>query len=245
MNKEFKWDESLIKEFLSENFFSYALSQTLEERLNKFKERKQPKPEWEIIEYIGMHSLKIYQRAPTGGWCSNDYLSSFDDESIKKSNSGCGIHSVKRLSDNTIWSFGNKFDANAGCQLTISKFSLTEDNRIIVHSKEYGYWFLEDIRRPALFTSQDGKPIYKDDKFYFVDKSFRINEYWADSCWTPVQDGLEFSTKDAAEDYVLHHKPTISLSQVLLRYSLIFGNNDEFAESMKNIAFKAIHNDTK
>lgn len=235
MNKEFIWTDEAVKELMASWYSGDNISKCIE----RFKESKQPKPEWEIIAY---QHKKTNEIAPKGtiGFAKVMY-----DPEYK-------IFQVYRLSDGDVFTIGDNVKYISGhCSYgfyKIDEFFIRADGKMLARNKDATInEFIEEIGKvkEILFTSQDGKPIHKDDKFYFVDKSFRINEYWADSCWTPVQDGLEFSTKDAAEDYVLHHKPTISLSQVLLRYNLIFWKNDEFAESMKNIAFKAITNDTK
>lgn len=65
-----------------------------------------------------------------------------------------------------------------------------------------------------LFISKDGAPIHRGQKFYYVDKLYRIGEYWADECWTYGIDGTEFASKLAAEEYVLVNKPLFSVNEI-------------------------------
>jgi len=200
-NTEFKWTVDLLAEFIRD----YGdLDGVVADLMEQFKESKQPKPEWEIMSYRHKMTKEI---APKGsiGFCKAMYNNSHE------------IYSIKRLSDDQLFTIADKVTANAGCDLTILKFDHTGDNRIRVHTKEYGYWFLDDIKKvkKILFVTEDGVSICYNDKFFYVDKNYEIREYWADSVWTKGVDGIEFSKKEKAEEYILNNKPLLSLADLV------------------------------
>lgn len=192
-NKEFKWTDELVAEY---SLASQSLT------LFDFKRKKiaelQSKPEWEIIKVAspecGLYYLEGYKMRP------NDK-----------------IYSIKRLSDNSIWEIDDKFIANAGCELTIKRFDIT-DIGVQVWSKEFGFWFLEEIKKPRLFTTEDGVDIFNPHlKVCSVGKStFEISESRADL----IQEGhhnhyLYFSCRVNAEEYILMNKPLFSVKEIM------------------------------
>lgn len=93
---DFKWDEQLILEYARTVIIEYNNSKVWsqafsseENIMKRFKESKQPKPEWEILEGARDKPNTTHKWDETGvGSC----------ERI-----GCKIHSVKRLSDGEVF----------------------------------------------------------------------------------------------------------------------------------------------
>lgn len=144
------------------------------------------------------------------------------------------IHSVKRLSDNVIFTVGDLICRNksweTGTPCYITRFEL-KNNKIIVHIKQgdsYGTYPFDNkmykySRKEKMFTTEDGVDIFEGDEFYCV----TIPNKWT------IQkriggDGLAFneelvrkrcfSTKEAAENYIILNKPCLSLNDVFNVY---------------------------
>lgn len=159
MNTEFQWTDALAKEYAEQYRFSSSRI-----TVEQFKEGKRlVKPEWEILSYLSNTQPDQYVISKSDpGWnyaVVRDHL----------------IHSVKRLSDNTIWSLGDKFLSNAGTILTIKKLEI-EGSNIKVSSKEYGYWLLDAIKKIPL--AKEGKVIVSTAALYkFLSEKM---EFWKD-----------------------------------------------------------------
>lgn len=214
MNKEFKWNDESVMEFY--NFHRERENQWTSESIQQFKESKQPKPEWEIIQVsspeCGIYYLEGYKMRP------NDK-----------------IYSVKRLSDGKVFTIGDKYKNLSQTQIyTIKEFEI-RDGVLRANAAEYGFDFFEDLIKvkEILFITEDGRPVYKDDKFYYVNKYFIIDEYWADNAWTPKEDGLEFSTEEKAQEYVLMNKPLFSVQEIHDFLSIELGNYNILREKAK------------
>lgn len=240
-NTEFIWSDELIWEFLSSKAFMSRNLTHLKVQLDEFKESKQPKPECEIIEYIRPSNGRIYQKTTSGEWCSTDGRSCFSDESIKDPKSLCKIYSVKRLLDEHVFYLEEKVTANSGCELTISKFEETGDKRIRVYTYEYGYWFLDDIKKvvKVLFTTEDGVEVINGDLCVCsVGRStYEISQSRADIIQKGHHDHyLYFSSWPKAQEYVLMNKPLISIHDLktnVINHSVY---KENYVELLMNIA---------
>lgn len=107
-NTEFKWNDKLVQDYIQFYAASYAASVAYfnsDETLEKFKQSKSKKeePQWEILEiesYGGLSYPLIdgeYRLYTDGVGFTATYLLQRSDSKIK---------TVKRLSDNTVWSVG-------------------------------------------------------------------------------------------------------------------------------------------
>lgn len=165
MSQEFKWNDELVMEFVNFHLTKKGIHWTSED-IKKFKKIKQPKPEWEIVGYLSNPDGTDQKKEIIGISHWNWNFAVLHDYPI---------HSVKRLSDNVIWSLDDKFTATAGCSLTIKKFEIAGDS-IKVWSKEYGYWFLDDIKK--ILLAKEGKVIVSTAALYkFLSEKM---EFWKD-----------------------------------------------------------------
>jgi hypothetical protein len=139
-------------------------------------------------------------------------------------NSGFKIHSVRRLSDGEIFSIHDKI-IFVEIQIIIS-FEIQE-SKIRVNYKrdtdEQKYWnYLNNIKKlkQPLFTTEDGVEMFKGDKYYSVGiKNVKYlwhiaGPYINPEVTNPTGDLIHFSTKEAAEKYVLMNKPCLSIKDV-------------------------------
>lgn len=156
------------------------------------------------------------------------------------------IHSIKRLSDGEVFTIGDKVQHKAGTDTgIINKITLEYGILLISYIGKYknseGWQFTNAIRvvnhlKQPLFTTKDGVEIYKGDKFYFVTivdnkKPYRTSGIW-EVCKPTIGFVYEpeyekyFSTKEAAEEYVLMNKPCLSFNDVLKNVIIARGLDD-------------------
>lgn len=191
--------------------------------------------DYEVISLIGNHGSRcIYTLEKEGIFVGKiGRITEFPH-----GNHGCDIYSVKRKSDGEIFTVGDKIFPNN----KIYKFELKNDILTIWHydisfstpvikgpSGQPGNcsWIkgidnLKKIKQP-LFTTEDGVDIFKNDEYYYINSSF--NNPWeivntkADHPDLINKNDLtykRFSTKEAAEEYILMNKPKYSLNDILI-----------------------------
>lgn len=141
------------------------------------------------------------------------------------------IHSVRRISDGEIFTIGDNviFSAKSGSVLkgSVIQFRIDTEFGIIVdyidNSKGVGqHWnYLNNAEKykQPLFTTEDGVDIFEGDDYYSIHttqfnfpngygkptiKGTAIKGYW-----------ITFSTKEAAEEYVLMNKPCLSIQDLI------------------------------
>jgi len=144
------------------------------------------------------------------------------------------INSVKRLSDNTIFSIGDKVinpKLKSNSTFTITKFELDcegEHMLALGGGGAIGIHKIEKYKEP-LFITEDGVEIFKGDGYWQVTPEFKHyfignNDYTRRNC------DKHFSTEKAAKDCIDLNKPQYSLQDIL--NAKLFGddiNNPKFA----------------
>jgi hypothetical protein len=158
-------------------------------------------------------------------WCKKDGIAPFFIEDDLKL---CNIYSIKRLSDNTIFTIGDNInykkdiftwdDNKSYCR--IEEFSL-HNNYIYVNQHWMGDvtvkisdWVL---RNNILFITEDGVEIFEGDKIWFVDIDYWLVETRLSKKGDTYKNrGLfPFSKKEKAEEYVILNKPCLSAKDVI------------------------------
>lgn len=148
------------------------------------------------------------------------------------------IHSVKRLSDGEVFTIGDKvnseiFDKSCQTIFTIT-IDCTTNNKIQIwvnNNNKSRFWYLENVTKikQTLFTTEDGVDIYEGDDFYFVKikNSNSLDFIWEIS--TPNSSFVYepefekyFSTKKAAEEYIIMNKPCLSINDIINSTSFKF-----------------------
>lgn len=153
-NTEFKITDEVVKEFVQQNIIHFT-DEEFNGRWNRFKESKQPKPEWEIIQ-VASPECGIY------------YLEGHKMRHNER------IYSVKRLSDGKIFSLGDKvvYGSNSS-HFDIIKNIKLGDNQFGPDSPLAPYFstenstfgcYIHEINhyKEPVFTTEDGIAIYKD-----------------------------------------------------------------------------------
>lgn len=206
---DFKWDDSLIKEFLSKVHITMPLDNLLEE----FKKSKEVKPEYEILSFYYQTGKRNLAYKISNGYFVHDTCPIGKEEEMLKS--AWSIHSVKRLSDGETFCVGDKVFIG-GDNLEIKSFCVS-DGIMYIETPKNNMWAFANIAkaRTALFTTEDGKDIFEGDVWTSVQKStFDI----LTPCYfkhTRPEKWLAFSTYEAAKEYVLNNKPCLSLNELI------------------------------
>jgi len=141
-------------------------------------------------------------------------------------NLGLDIYSIKRLSDNEIFTIGDLINRNGkSVKLEIIELDDFWMGGVAVNRKgsPFGGECLETLQkaRIPIFTTEDGIDIFEDSNYYchINLKSFEIKE--SKIITKGVSGNLNpelfkyFSTKEAAEDYILMNKPCLSAQDVI------------------------------
>jgi hypothetical protein len=194
------------------------------------EENEGKKADFEILSFL-FQNRNIWSLTKDGGYSWNGYPT-YPLSYLLKMNS-YKIHSVKRLSDGEVFTVG---DYTTGG--TIKQFRKTElevcgeKKEDFIHItyehdlEDTNYPNFRDVqlisgfkKKQKLFTTEDGVDIYVGDKVWFVNpdnnyelqpNSYTVTKNWDDS------DMLSkvFSTKKAAEEYILMNKPCLSINDI-------------------------------
>lgn len=154
------------------------------------------------------------------------------------------IHSVKRLSDGEVFTVGDRIRHNNKVSYPegiITKLHIVSDMLFVeTNNKEKGFdtniSLVHKIHKKPLFTTEDGVEIFEDDNYYGVNKFLRIfsnnGEYFTAAY---LENGSKrFSTKEAAEEYIMLNKPCLSYKdfEALWLQSVY---SDQILKSVKNL----------
>ncbi len=213
------------------------MEKTLAEQLKKFhnaylnawveleiavsKQLKEAKPEWEIVSFKETHPQGHIYPVCSGkiGPFSNAISVS---DGLK--NDKYFIYSVRRLSDGEVFSVGDKiqtksyiaenddyFSANiSGFIIDKGEMIIELDTPLNIYRKALLGSITKQKKQP-LFTTYDGKEIFKGDTFWFIYPQWEIG-----SAINEVNGAIaRLSTKEAAENYVFMNKPCLSLTEIV------------------------------
>jgi hypothetical protein len=137
-----------------------------------------------------------------------DYWDGFGFWDYKENSEVIKIHSVKRLSDDVIFSIGDT--TNGGI---IKEFSIHGSK---LQLKVDGLIFLDDflVKKTKIFTSEDGVDIYEGDVVTWLhgDNMSIANIGKAHS--SMYKHLKYFSTKEKAEEYINFRKPCLSINDI-------------------------------
>lgn len=224
MQDTFQWTDDLVKEF-----FRYAVDtrRSISYDLEQFKASKSPKREWEIVAFSknGTICNLIEDWKSNGNWTEPMFRGGTNQFSLAfglDDTTACAIHSVRRLSDQVIFSVGHRIKPTptAKSNRIIKSFSVSGSILKVHHEDGYFcsgelYWH-HMAKLPATIPTTDGVEIKEGDEVWLIDKEeFRVLDAphtiynLANFTACPI-----FSTREAAETYVLNHAPKLSLNDV-------------------------------
>lgn len=168
-------------------------------------------------------------------------------------NHGYTIYSIKRISDEEVFTIGDPVMLNASWtsgDTFISKITLNENNEIVFRIRQgkyessYPKAHLEEWTKTntILFRTEDGVDIKLGDSYFVVENvlllpmpSTNIREFSCNDSSVYLNFVNKpyfkiFSTKEAAEEYVIMNKPCLSLKDVLESYKFFYytGHPDKY-----------------
>jgi hypothetical protein len=212
MENENFWNDELVKEFVGK-----CLKHDFNGDIDAFKKSKSVvNNEWEIVSFVGKNGEIL--RGGVGVWYYGLTHSEWLDKCVKNH----PIHSVRRISDDSIWSVGDKIVGFGDSPtIVIDKFEIDyfDNSKISAYSKNgygKGYQVWGKAKQP-LFTTNDNKAIYSwHEVVWFVNGSWYLGSEQASAYDVEkLSHFTYFSTKELAEEYILMNKPCLSLNDVV------------------------------
>jgi len=199
MSKEFIWDDEKVEKYAETHQF-----QSMED----FKKQFSPEPEWKIVAYRepGKIGKVIKETSYSWNYAVKNWI----------------IFSVKRISDSEIFSIGDLHKSTLNMRkdwppCKITKFIIADDGTMITENDGNCRNPLHQIEKVKesipLFTTEDNVPVFEGMEYWYVS----CNSWKLLKCGpakinaVDVADGWFFSTKEAAEDYIVVYKPCLSI----------------------------------
>lgn len=190
--------------------------------------------EYEIIAIKNNNSGFIGTKRASGGFSFNPNREADTDRpdvdfylDNNRSNT-YSIHSIKRLSDGEIFSVGDNVQHINNVTYPygiITKIHQLSSDAIFIETNngkngfDTNMCYVKKTKTP-LFKTEDGVDIFKGDKYYWVNIYFKIVEDIAHSETKSAKEygvhvKADFSTKEAAEEYIIMHKPCLSINDII------------------------------
>ena len=227
MNKQYR--HKTTKELVE--YDSYHMCyRHLHNRLNLIhipKEWIESSSDWEeiISKDYEILSLNIHDtRISSMVGCGIEYIKSLLNDRLTK------IHSIKRLSDGEIFTIGDKVNLGYSPDkiVTIKSFQAEKNSCYIQYNESQPFQIFRGIHliskaKQPLFTTEDGIEIFdKNHKlFEVILNNFHLHvNIPSIACNNHLDirnDGFPskvFSTKEAAEEYIIMNKPCLSLNDI-------------------------------
>ena len=228
--EDFKWTDSLVKEFqIFYNKIPYAIIgiDPIKKGIEMFKESKDKKG-YEVLLFS--HEGRSYTLTENGKYNSKayEYWNAKYSVLLNSMPQGAEILSVKRLSDDEIFSVGDKIGWGYAYNFeTIIKGFKIEDGELVIiwdcdKSINLKVNFKEALKlhkkdKEVLFTTEDGVEIYEGCNYYHVCEDWSIANFHTCAEWIKYKNppNKSFSTKEAAEDWILMNKPCLSVNDII------------------------------
>ena len=252
MSKEFVWTDELVHEFAAN---PTVWGTTSERAITNFKWNwfnKQPKEHskedagWEIVGYKFNGDVYILEGDGKYRYRSGKgiayYLSSYSESERK-------IHSVKRLSDNVVFSVGDEVGSKHFSLDKIISFTIrdSDDMWVSLSHDTCDLCWLSKIpetlksKPTPLFTTEDGVDVKLGDSYWYVNMQLKLHKLCANKtmAWARHLMPSEkiFSTEEKAEEYILMNKPCLSVQNLIDHFnSHHFGQGEYQLQRLKELA---------
>jgi hypothetical protein len=174
------------------------------------------KKDYEILSFIESGSNIVFERFDDYIYISGKSRIT-EEEALKSS---LNIYSIKRLSDDEVFTVGNKV-YNGYCITEILNFNtLNSELKILTVSGTTILSNIQHIKKP-LFTTEDGVDINNLDSVYYIRNRWLEHKdyfiYNTTATKSSASTGhLYFSTKPRAYNYILMNKPCLSINDIKL-----------------------------
>lgn len=208
---------------VEEQFFSKC---NLEhENFSEFWEEVVEK-EYEILSFINTSNKVVFKKCEGGNFSSvNNVGKGSCTEEFFLNLDYFKINSVKRLSDNEIFTVGDTIRHEIGVIRKIHSIDIVNNslyfNSLESKTKQEMHFRLVSKVEEILFTTEDGVDIYQDTPHYPVELKYyklHVNARGKMFSKSDKNKFKIFSTKEAAERYILENKPCLSLKDVFRIY---------------------------
>lgn len=246
-------------DFLEANDYSlHPKSKSKIKEIIKSKEKYEfkPKLDYEIVSTYQKHlSSLIYQLVKNKRFgnsfegdvfCQNGAeIRGF--EMIDLINKGkFQIHSIKRISDNKIFSIGDiccpKHYENNGNDYPIDKFEIIQDNILRISSKN---WYLDinnlvKVEKEFLLKTLDNFDIFMGDEYFSIYKKCNKDNFLYRHIAKPDHSKddnflLFFKIKENAEKYILENTPVLSVNDIIKVLPISYGEQVVLKNEVKKI----------
>jgi hypothetical protein len=139
---------------------------------------------------------------------------------LLKSNS-YQIFSVKRNSDNEVFTIGDNLDFCEGRQITDIEInsSFVGGVRIGVNGGCQGIESCNKLDYQKILTTEDEEDIFEGDSVYIVSEDFSLSARYVIKINTTIPSGKYFSGIQSAKEYIKWNKPMYSLNDILESYT--------------------------
>lgn len=168
--------------------------------------------EYEIISFC--NNTFVIHKNPNGTFGGFDA-----EEQVLLSSSIHKINSVKRLSDGEIFTVGDKVFTQIDLIINFKLGSngIFAEVGVSPHLPPAMMIKLKELRKYVeyVFKTEDGKEIFNDDFYYVVERDYSIGDGTGGDDYHRTSHVLTtFSTREAAEEYILMNKPLLSLKDI-------------------------------
>lgn len=215
MNIDFKWTDNLVAEFIQSRL--HIVDSASFDLIEQFKESKQHESEWDILSYLSSTYPDRYIIDKNHIEWNHAVIKNMD------------IYSVQRKEDGEIF----KLNDRVWPHLTIKSFYFPKEYEarygecslaVIFNEPNANYCFKDLKHRKLLLTSSDGIDYYegqmKDIYGVHTKEGYNYIGAWHvdghPEFYPALRNHYEhfFSTKEAAEKWVLYNKPLLSLNEI-------------------------------
>lgn len=219
-----RWGKQKIEKFIINGDDIIVEFETCRNPFNKIQKVKESKRDWEIVSLIDVKykpQTVVTNENKLPMYSLEDYFTKYEKGRWK-------IHSVRRLSDGEIFCVGDDITWYNGINYgRIERFEISKNNgnMLAVHfSGGVGINNISKAKKKA-FTTEDGIEIYENDdkQLWHISPNFDLS--YSNSNFLAKQNRKLFkifSTKEAAEEFIIYNKPCLSVNDVC-KLTAIYG----------------------
>jgi len=183
----------------------------------RFQVIEEPKKDYEILSYKQNISNRLYKKD------FNDNFIADNGWSLSKpidKHGNISIHSVRRLSDNFVITLGDYCKIKKGSSGKVTTIEFCGNGELRIGSDKRYYVGINDVvKSEVLFRTEDNVEIREGDKYCCIYKNnfepFEdLKMFTANNGIVLKDQFLFFSTKEAAENFIICNKPCLSFNDI-------------------------------
>lgn len=190
------------------------------QRANAEKYLQSLKKDYEILSFVAIDGSGLSNKKDNGKFSHNDYQGYWSETSMIEDDE-YKIHSVKRLSDNQVFTLGDKYTHTFNPSVRVlerinlirDKIYFSMNNESIEQSQ-----LANIIKCNPIFTTSDGVDVYEGDEFYAI-TSIESNIVSKFTCTGNTRYGVDykrFSIRELAQKYLNSLKPKFKVGDFVM-----------------------------